>query len=121
MEHDDDIRGAAASELSTLAKRALEQLTDRYTVLSAAEREALMAARIGAIAELARREAAHKAETAAAAATYRISEIERELSMHRAIIGGADSPELAAAETATRKARMAQLEHEIVENSRKLP
>ena len=47
-----DYSDASASELSHLAKVAMERLTNKYEILSAAERQALTMARVSAIGEL---------------------------------------------------------------------
>ena len=107
-----DYSDASASELAHLAKTAMERLTNKYEVLSAAERQALTMARVSAIGELARREEAAKAEAKSEYTRGRLDEIEREAGMHRAMISGAETPELGESERAVRQHRLDALANE---------
>jgi hypothetical protein len=105
------ITEASVSELTHLARTAMERLMNPNEVLSPAEREALMAARVGAVGELSRREESTKAERKASADAARAAEIRRELAQHQAAAAG--DGEDAARERKLRAPRVAQLSHEI--------
>ena len=107
-----DYSDASASELSHLAKVAMERLTNKYEVLSAAERQALTMARVAAIGEMNRREAESKAAAKSEYTRGRLDEIEREAGMHRAMISGAETPELGESERAVRQHRLDALANE---------
>ena len=108
----DDLSSVSSSELGHLTRTALDRLRDPMAQLTSAERESLNLARISAIAELGRRETETQTAAKSDAARTRLGEIEREASLHRAMIEHADSTEAAAAEQATRRGRLADLERE---------
>ena len=107
-----DITDASASELAHLAKVAMERLTNKYEILSAAEREALTMARVAAIGEMNRRERETQTAAKSDAARARLGEIERETSLHRAMISGSETPELGESERAVRQHRLDALANE---------
>jgi len=107
-----DYTDASASELSSLAKTAMARLTNPYEILSAAEREALTMARVAAIGELSRRETETQTAAKSDQAKARLEEIQREITLHNFIPQCARTEDEAAAEVATRRHRIADLERE---------
>ena len=107
-----DYSDASASELAHLAKTAMERLTNKYEVLSAAERQALTMARVAAIGEMNRREEAAKTEAKSEYTRGRLDEIQRETAMHNSMISGAETAALGESERAVPQHRLDALANE---------
>jgi len=108
----DEIANASASELGHMARTALERLRDPMAQLTSAERESLNLARIAAIAEISRRETETRTAAKSDQAKARLEEIQREITLHNFIPQCARTEDEAAAEVATRRHRIADLERE---------
>jgi len=108
----DDISNASTSELAEFNRHALAKLMDPLAQLTAAEKQSLTMSRVAAVAELNKREAESKAAAKSEFTRGRLDEIEREASMHRAMISGAETPELGESERAVRQHRLDALANE---------
>jgi len=111
-EENPDVTQLATLELGRIAQTALERLRDPFETMTPAERTALNDVRISVIGEMGRREAASRQAAQTDTAQKRMLEIEREMHLHAAIAGGADTEGEREAESNLRKHRVAQLENE---------
>ena len=108
----DNLEAISNSELGELVRRAMKELTSPLTELSGLEKTTLNQARIAAISELARREGLAQSEAKTHANATRLSEVERELSLHEASIQYAETPEAQEQERFIRSARIRDLRNE---------
>ena len=107
-----DFTDASTSELAEFNRHALAKLMDPLAQLTAAEKQSLTMSRVAAVAELNKREAESKAAAKSEFTRGRLAEIEREASLHNAMISGADTPEAAESERSVRRHRLDALANE---------
>ena len=108
----DDISNASTSELAEFNRHALAKLMDPLAQLTAAEKQSLTMSRVACVAELSRRETETQTAAKSDQAKARLEEIQREITLHRYIPECARTEDEAAAEVATRRHRISDLERE---------